>query len=153
MTTKKPATKVDQSLSGAGAFNPAAAMVDAANRPVGLTAANPGGIVLLRKQQMLDYFFGTTAMPAADVTLYVGLLTGTYTGGTSDIAILQGTFTANPEVVVGTAAGQWNNYAVYVMTNGISDSAHIRVVSSDAGHTQVTSGDSAHVLVALRDSE
>jgi hypothetical protein len=80
---------------------------------VGLTAAAPGGIVLLRKQQALDFLFGATAFPAADATLFFGLVTGTYTGGTSDIAILQGTFTSNPEVTT----TNWTNYAVVSLSN------------------------------------
>jgi hypothetical protein len=80
---------------------------------VGLTAAAPGGIVLARKQQTLDFLFGGTAMSAADATLWCGLVTGTYTGGTSDIAILQGTFTGNPEVTT----TNWTNYAVVSITN------------------------------------
>lgn len=85
--------------------------------PLGLTVANPGGIVLARKQQALDFFFGATAMSAADATLFCGLVTGTYTGGTSDIAILQGTFTGTPEVTT----GNWTNYAVVSITNNATN--------------------------------
>ena len=87
--------------------------LEGTGRVVGLTAAAPGGIVLARKQQVLDFLFGATAFPAADATLYCGLVTGTYTGGTSDIAILQGTFTSNPEVTT----ANWTNYAVVSITN------------------------------------
>jgi hypothetical protein len=88
-------------------------VLDPEGHIVGLTAANPGGVVLLRKQQFLDFIFGGTAMAAADATLYCGLVTGTYTGGTSDIALLQGTFTSNPEVTT----TNWTNYAVVTITN------------------------------------
>lgn len=89
-------------------------MVDAASGPFGLTAANPGGIALAKKQSVLDWIFGNTALAATgDTNYYVGLVTGTYTGGTSDIAILQGTFTGNPEVT--TAA--WTNYLVATVAN------------------------------------
>lgn len=112
MTAKK--TTTNQALTGEGTFNPAAAMVDAASGPFGLTAANPGGIALAKKQSVLDWIFGNTALAATgDTNYYVGLVTGTYTGGTSDIAILQGTFTGNPEVT--TAA--WTNYLVATVAN------------------------------------
>lgn len=104
MTTAKRTRAPSHPLEGTG-------------RIVGLTAANPGGIVLLRKQQLLDFLFGATAVPAADATLYCGLVTGTYTGGTSDINILQGTFTGNPEVTT----TNWTNYAVVSITNNTTN--------------------------------
>lgn len=114
MTTKKATP--DQSLEGEGVVNPDATA--GAPHIAGLTAAAPGGIVLAKKQSVLDWIFGNTALTAtADTNYYVGLVTGTYTGGTSDIAILQGTFTGTPEVVSGTAAGQWNGYAAVAVAN------------------------------------
>jgi len=79
----------------------------------GLTAANPGGIGNGSKLLLLDYLFGATAPAAAAATYYMGLVTGTYTGGTSDINLLQGVFTSNPEITT----ANWTNYARAAVAN------------------------------------
>jgi hypothetical protein len=111
------------------AINERGQILDREGRIYGLTVANPGGIVLLRKQQALDFLFGATAFPAADTTLWCGLVTGTYTGGTSDIALLQGTFTGNPEVTT----TNWTNYAAVSITNNTTNWS----TATGVGGTQV----------------
>jgi len=139
MTTAKKTPPV-QSLAGEGTINPAAAMVDAASGPFGLTAANPGGIANGSKLLLLDYLFGAVAPAAAAATYYVGLVTGTYTGGTSDISLLQGTFTANPEVTTGA----WTNYARVGLANTIA--AATWAAATAAATTQVTTKANAGVI-------
>lgn len=83
--------------------------------PVGLSAANPGGISNNKKLIFLDYIFGATAPATAPVTLWLVLNTGTFTAGTTDIATLQNGLT------VEVTTTNWTNYARFSITNNATN--------------------------------
>jgi len=138
VTTKK----ADQALTGEGRiFRPLSEEELASqSSPVGLTAAAPGGIANGSKLLLMDYLFGAVAPAVAAATYYFGLVTGTYTGGTSDISLLQAVFTNNPEVT--TAA--WTNYARVGLANTIA--AATFAAATAAATTQVTSKTTAGAI-------
>lgn len=111
MATKKAAPKSnDLHLTGEGRMNPAAAL-DGIARPVGLTVANPGGLSNWLKLILMDYAFGATAPAAGSTPLYVGLGTGTFTGGTTDISMLQNGISSE------VTTTNWTNYARVSVAN------------------------------------
>jgi hypothetical protein len=110
------AEQFDLAMSGEGA-----------GHPLGLTVAAPGGLSNWMKMVMLDYAFGGTAPAAASANVFVGLGTGTFTGGTTDIGYLQNGITNE------VTTTNWTNYARVTVAN---NSTNLTAATGVAG-TQV----------------